>query len=109
MYTSTDLTNPFNMATNPRSGNTIFLTSLGPEPPGRLARVATAHSYAQVTRLDIHSAAHSCNETDTGIVLSQVISTPFDRTITAVATSLDGKYLAVGDDHGRVEVSSFPS
>ena len=104
------------------TGNVIFLHSLGATAP-RPPRVVPANLNAQldVRSLNIHSTikvygqmmyqgpspiVHNCSDRDPGIVLSQVISTPFNATITTVATSLDGRYLAIGDDHGRVEVHS---
>lgn len=110
------------MAANP--GDIIFLHSLGSAPPSRPARVVPEISslHLQVRKVQIRSTiiegqkthqgpspiAYSCDR-DSGIVLSELISTPFNTTITAVATSLDGKYVAIGDDHGRVEVCSHPS
>lgn len=104
------------------TGNVIFLHSLGAAPP-RPPRIVPANLNVrlEVRSLGIHSTiiygqthqgpspnlnTHNCSDRDPGIVLSQVISTPFNATITAVATSLDGKYLAIGDDHGRVGVRS---
>lgn len=108
--------NSFNMAT----GNIVFLHPLGATLPPGPSRVACANLHAQleVARVDIHSTimngqttlqgpssiAHSSSDRDPGILLSRIIAAPFNATITALATSLDGNYLAIGDDHGRVEV-----